>query len=387
MKKIILILFALGQILYAARLENTTWSNGETLLTFFEANEIPLRLYYNLQREEQELASEIMSGASFKVLRNDENKLEQALIPINEELQIHIFKNANDEYVLEFKPIMYVTEDRVLSLSLEMSPYNQIVRTTGSVALAGAFINSFKGNVDFKGLQPGDRLVVIYSQKRRMGRVFGMPDVKAAAIETNKKFQYTYQFNEKFYNKNGKELENFFLIVPLKYTRVSSKFSKKRFHPILGQYRAHLGIDYAAPVGTRVHAAGNGKVSFVGTQGGYGKVVKIQHGSNYTTLYGHLSGFSSNIRPGKAVRKGQVIGYVGNSGLSTGPHLHFGLYLNNRAINPNSVVRIYKGELVGNEKSKFEELKKEIQPVFDKALEENHINPPKEENFEDVILF
>ena len=114
-----------------------------------------------------------------------------------------------------------------------------------------------------------------------------------------------------------------FLRTPVRYARISSRFSRGRRHPVLHTIRAHRGVDYAAPAGTPIRAAGDGKVTFVGRKGGYGKTMVLQHGSTYTTLYAHLSRYAKGMRKGRSVRQGEVIGYVGQTGLATGPHLHY----------------------------------------------------------------
>ena len=137
-----------------------------------------------------------------------------------------------------------------------------------------------------------------------------------------------------FYDKKGKSLRKVFLKSPLQYRRISSYFSKRRFHPILKIYRPHYGIDYVAPTGTPVSAIGAGTVSFAGWKGGYGRLVYIKHSNGYQSGYGHLSRFARGIKKGRRVRQGQLIGYVGTSGLSTGPHLHFEMKRHGNFVNP-----------------------------------------------------
>ncbi|KAA3687656.1 peptidoglycan DD-metalloendopeptidase family protein [Campylobacter fetus] len=386
-KKIILFLFITIN-LYAIKpsVEELTWPNGESFLTFLENNKIPLSLYYNLEKEDQELATEITSGTRFQILRDENDRVSQVLIPISEELQIHIHKDIVGKYVIDFIPIIYENEDRILSIDVQRSPYQDIIEHSGNVALASAFLNAFKGSVDYKGLKKGDKLVIIYTQKRRLGRVFGMPNIKAAMIEIRGNAKYVYQYDDRFYDETGKELENFFLIEPVKNARISSRFTPKRWHPILKRYRAHLGIDYAAPKGTKIYAAGDGRISFVGQKGGYGNVIMLNHTDNYMTLYAHLNGFASGVKSGKRIKKGDVIAYVGSTGMSTGPHLHFGLYKNNQAINPESVVKITKSSLSGTQKKEFSALVGGINRDFEVSLNA-HTNAPKEEGFDSVIAF
>ncbi|MEJ5299961.1 MAG: peptidoglycan DD-metalloendopeptidase family protein [Thermodesulforhabdaceae bacterium] len=136
-----------------------------------------------------------------------------------------------------------------------------------------------------------------------------------------------------YYDGEGKSLARAFLKAPLQYRRISSMFTKSRFHPILRIYRPHFGIDYAAPTGTPVSAIGAGKIVFMGRKGGFGNLVEIKHNGVYSSSYGHLSRFAKGLRVGKYVERGEVIGYVGSTGLSTGPHLDFRFYANGRPVN------------------------------------------------------
>jgi murein DD-endopeptidase MepM/ murein hydrolase activator NlpD len=140
-----------------------------------------------------------------------------------------------------------------------------------------------------------------------------------------------------YYAPDGKPMRKAFLRAPVEFTRVSSGFNPHRLHPILNLIRGHMGTDYAAPVGTPVHAAGDGHVSFKGERGGYGNAIVLNHGGNVATLYGHMSRFARNIRVGSHVQQGEVIGYVGMSGLATGPHLHYEYLMNGVHKNPQTV--------------------------------------------------
>jgi murein DD-endopeptidase MepM/ murein hydrolase activator NlpD len=140
-----------------------------------------------------------------------------------------------------------------------------------------------------------------------------------------------------YYTPDGKPMRKAFLRAPVDFTRVSSGFNPARLHPILNLIRGHMGTDYAAPSGTPVHAAGDGKVSFAGRRGGYGNAIMLAHGNDISTLYGHLSGFARNVHVGSHVNQGEVIGYVGMTGLATGPHLHYEYLLNGVHMNPQTV--------------------------------------------------
>ena len=226
-------------------------------------------------------------------------------------------------------------------------------------------------------MQKGDKVSILYERKERLGQRFGDIVVKMVTVEVNKKPNSVFFFNDTYYDANGKELESFLLTQPVKYTRISSYFTRSRYHPVLRKYRAHLGVDFAAPTGTPVRSAGSGVVSFVGTKGGYGKTVQVNHGQGYSTLYAHLSRFAA-IKRGQKVKQGQTIAYVGSTGVSTGPHLHFGLYLNNRAINPLSVVKISRSELKGDKKKEFENTIVLYQEKLQEFIKNKNTVPKKE---------
>jgi len=353
------IFFLLTTSLFSSQVETSRWIDGETYLSFLERNNLPLKtLYYNLDEDEQQLTEEIISNVHFHMSRDANNEIAQVFIPLNDELQIHIYKN-NGEYLFETIPIISEPRTEAFTLKIDHSPYLDIIRETGSKKLATLFVSSFKHSLNFKSdLRKGDTLVMIYEQKYRLGRPFSMPTLKVAMIEMKNKKHYIYlNSDDRFYNEDGNEVEGFLLATPVKGARISSQFTKRRFHPILKKYRAHLGIDYAAGRGTPIAAAGSGRITFIGTTRGYGNLTKIQHSDGYLTLYAHQKSFKGSLKNGSVVKKGQIIGYVGNTGLSTGPHLHFGLYKDGQAIDPQRVVQVATKKLKGNERVAFLKLK------------------------------
>ncbi|NOX14985.1 MAG: M23 family metallopeptidase [Epsilonproteobacteria bacterium] len=384
MKKIIIFIFIALTYLNASHVEELKWKNGETFLTFLENNSLPLRIYYNLDSTDKELATEIMAGTKFQILRSDKKKIEQVLIPISDELQLHI-KIVDGQYILTTTPIIYEEKKEILSIDITNSPYQDIIKATKNYLLASQFVQSFKKSVNFKRLRKGDKLVIFYTQKTRLGKQFGNPKIEASMIEVKGKKHYVFLYNKgRYYDETGREVEGFFLSLPVKYTRISSRFTYKRWHPILHRYRAHLGIDYAAPRGTPVKAARAGKIIFEGRKGGYGNAIMIRHEEGYRTLYAHLRNFRRGIRRGKYVKKGQVIGYVGSTGLSTGPHLHFGLYRGRRAINPASSVKITKSILAGKKRKEFLKYTKRYKKNIEIALQKD-IKPKVLRSFDYIV--
>lgn len=207
-------------------------------------------------------------------------------------------------------------------------------------------------------------------------------------VEINKKPHYLFRFNNgRYYNKEGKEIQGFLLQTPVAGARISSKFSLGRRHPILGTIRPHYAVDYAAPKGTPIVAAADGVVIFAGKKGGYGNLIEIRHENNLKTLYAHMSSFVTGMKSGKRVKRGQMIGRVGSTGLSTGPHLHFGLYRNNVPINPLSNVKAVSKELKDKEKQDFDSLKEHFMPYLQEALNNNTntITPNENLNLPDTL--
>jgi len=345
------------------------WPQGVSFLYFLERNNLPLSIYWNLDKEDKELCEEIRAGATYYVMRDDTlTQIEQALIPISEELQMHIKKDKNGNYTLKMIPIIYEKIAESFAVAINHSPYYDIKKATNNGLLAKVFVDAFANSVDFRSvLRKGDRVSLIYTEKLRLGRPIGMPIIKAAMVQTRKKSYYIFRFKGRYFDEKGREVESFVFRKPVNNVRITSRFTLKRWHPVLHRYRAHLGVDFGGKTGTPVYAAADGRVIYAGKLGGYGNVIKIKHIDGFLTLYAHLHKFRSGIRHGKYVKKGQVIGYIGSTGLSTGPHLHFGLYKNGRPINPLGVIRVTKNRLYGKKRKEFmqysDKMKKELSRV------------------------
>ncbi len=202
----------------------------------------------------------------------------------------------------------------------------------------------FGWDIDFAlDIQPGDEFTVLYEKQYRDnefvsdGRILAAEFINAGHVYRAIQFQSADGDVSNYFTPEGRSMHKQFLRAPVDFTRISSGFSFARFHPILNRIRAHKGVDYAAPTGTPIKAAGDGKVSFQGTQNGYGNVVILDHGSGITTLYGHMSRFVKNTRNGRRVRQGDIIGYVGSTGAATGPHLHYEYRVNGTYKDPRTV--------------------------------------------------
>lgn len=368
------LLILLPLVLSASRAEYLRWENGMTYLSFLAKNDLPSRpLYWNLDREDRIITEEIYSGVGYQVLRDDNDIIEQVLIPISDELQLHIYQDKNKHYTFEAIPVIYNTQRIAFTTTVESNPSAAIYNATHSKRAMSAFISGFKKSINFAlHVQKGDPIVMIYDQKYRFGKPFSMPRLQLAKIQLNGKWHGVYLGpNERYYDAKGREVEGFLLGNPVLGARISSGFTRRRWHPVLKKYRAHLGIDYAARTGTYIRAAGAGTVTEMRRSPSYGNLTKIRHSDGYMTLYAHQQKFRKGMRRGKRVKKGEVIGYVGSTGLSSGPHLHFGLYKNNRPINPRSVIQVTTKKLAGKQKQQFNDIVKRYNEEAETILAEN----------------
>ncbi len=370
--KIILILFLSYFIAFSSSIQEDIWWKGESLITFLDKHKISKDIYFNLSKTDKELCSEIYAGVKYQILYDDNKKVVQILIPISEQMQIYIFQDIKGMYTLDIVPISYQEITATMSVPITYSPYQDIISTTNNKNLANEFIRAFKKSVNFKRIQKGDILAIKYTQKVRNGRYFGVPTILAAKIEVNGRANYIFQNkkDKRYYDFKGRSLTSVFLKVPLRYKRISSKFTQKRWHPILKRYRAHLGIDYAAPSGRKIFATADGKIIHKGRKGGYGKTIMIRHKGGYKSLYAHMSRYAK-VKVGQWVKQGKHIGYVGTTGRSTGPHLHFGLYKNGKAVNPARVLSVTKTQLRGKAKKIFISYAKKLKNELNKKPTQN----------------
>jgi murein DD-endopeptidase MepM/ murein hydrolase activator NlpD len=235
------------------------------------------------------------------------------------------------------------TRIRTAKASIDSSLFEAAEAAEMSDTVALKLAQIFAWDIDFVlDIREGDQFTAVYEQIYQDGTYLHDGEILAAEFVNSGKVYRAVRFvNEDgragYYAPDGKPMRKAFLRAPVEFTRVSSGFNPHRRHPILNLIRGHMGTDYAAPVGTPVHAAGDGRVSFKGERGGYGNAVVLSHGDSVATLYGHLSRFAKNLRVGSYVQQGEVIGYVGMSGLATGPHLHYEYLMNGVHKNPQTV--------------------------------------------------
>jgi len=230
---------------------------------------------------------------------------------------------------------------RSVSGKINSSLWGTIENAKVDPELAISLAQIYQWTIDFYAIQKGDEFKVIYEDISVDGKSVGLGVIHSAWFKHAGQDYYAYRFEQnkiaEYFSEDGQNLRREFLKAPLKFTRISSRFSNARFHPVLRIFRPHHGVDYAAPSGTPVHTIGSGSVVKAGYAGGAGRMIMIRHSNNYSTSYMHLAGFGPGIHNGSHVSQGQLIGYVGSSGLSTGPHLDFRVYQNGKAINPLTI--------------------------------------------------
>jgi len=220
---------------------------------------------------------------------------------------------------------------------INSSLYQTLMDIKVSPALAMELSEIYAWSIDFYRIQKGDRFKVIFKEQYVQDTRVGVGGVETALFEHHGELFYAFPFEQKdhvdYFDENAKSLRKAFLKSPLKYGRISSSFTRRRYHPVQKRWKAHLGTDYAAPKGTPILAVGDGTVSDARYKKFNGNYVKIKHNSTYTTQYLHMTGLAKGIKRGKFVRQGQVIGYVGSTGLATGPHVCFRFWKNGKQVN------------------------------------------------------
>jgi murein DD-endopeptidase MepM/ murein hydrolase activator NlpD len=357
--KSIVVFILCSQLLWGAKLSEARWKKGATFSEYLNSRSVHPDVLKSISKEDLKFLSDIQSNQIFYELKDKKGNLLQSLIPIGEEMQIRL-ANEGKSGVFNFDiiPIAYKEEEYSATVSIEKNLHVDIRKVLHLPALADKMGQLFKGTVDARKFKKGDKVSFIYVQKTRMGKPYYMPHVKIAMLESKGKKQFIYS-DEDGYGYTSTESSQAYTVtgrkkitytrrvpiksarsrfgMPLRHARVTSSFSYRRYHPILKRYRPHHGTDFGAKRGTPLLAVNSGKVIFSGRMGGYGKVVKIRHAGGYVSLYAHQS--RTRVKRGQKVKKGQVIGYVGSTGRSTGPHLHFGLTKNGRWINPMRVLR------------------------------------------------
>lgn len=270
---------------------------------------------------------------------------------------ILVVSKVDDKFLVEHKQLPIENQLAFGKGKIQNSLFGSAKKAGLDNKVVSQMIEIFGWNVDFSHLKPNDTFRILFEEKFLEGERIETGNILAAElVNAGKKYQavrYTDKSgNTGYFSPEGYGMHQSFLRSPLNFTRISSGFGNRR-HPILHKMRKHNGVDYSAPKGTPVKATGDAKVIFAGNRRGYGKVIELQHGARYSTLYAHLSKFAQNLKIGHSVKQGQVIGYVGATGLATGPHLHYEFRVDGIHRDPVTVTLPKKNPISDSYKSHF----------------------------------
>ena len=265
-------------------------------------------------------------------------RLRRLVLQVDDDNQLRVYRTRLNQLRARMERIPYEIKVFRLEGVVQDSLFRAVSEGGGSPAMAMELAEIFAWVIDFhKDQRKGDRLQVLIERRFLEGRpsIFGRILAAEFVIGGKKKTAIFFdQGKGGYYTPKGKSLRRAFLRSPLRFTRISSRFSRKRFHPILKRYRPHYGVDYAAPSGTPVRTVSDGVITSAGWKGSAGKMIQIRHKGGYETFYLHLSRIQRGVKKGRRVRQGEIIGFVGSSGLSTGPHLDFRMKRHNKPLDP-----------------------------------------------------
>lgn len=333
-------------LIYGAKLTSSYWIEGSSFKEYLTSQNLPIDILSSISKDDKKLLSNIDTKELIYELRDGNGTILKSLIPIDERTQVILSKKQHKKgYNFDIIPIFTQTKEYNATIIIDKKSHNQ---NRHLKALKKEIAKISKGIIDINRLKDGDSISLIYLQDRRLITPYSLPYIDIVQIKSKRgeKFIYVgeeghgYQklknspyYERKVVKHTGKSTFR----MPLRSIRVTSSFSYRRYHPILKRYRPHHGTDFGARHGTPLLAVNAGVVIFSGRMGGYGNVIKIRHLGGYETLYAHQS--RRRVKRGQKVKKGQIIGYVGSTGRSTGPHLHFGMKRYGRWIDPMKVLR------------------------------------------------
>lgn len=319
--------------------------NGDTVYSVFMEMGIESSSIYHLLEESKETynLADVTAGKTISY-RLEDGEISEILYPVDDERQFVVCKSENGEYACSIKELPFEIRPQVYQGTIETSLWDSAINAgldpNTLMALAGIYDWEIDFNTEFR---KNDSFEMLVEKKYLDGEFHHFGQILAANIIVEEKEHPAFFFLDPegrtdYYDLEGNCLRKTWLKAPLQFSRISSGFSSSRRHPILKIVRPHWGVDYAAPAGTPVRAIADGRITFAGTKGGYGRYIHMKHGSSpYETGYGHLKGFARGIKKNNKVKQGQIIGYVGSTGLSTGPHLDFRVYYYGKPINPLKV--------------------------------------------------
>ncbi len=327
-------------------IENEIVHKNEFLASILLKYNIPYKTIDELAKKSKETfdVRKIKGGNPYYIfLSNDSLHIPEYFIYEIDKINYVVYGFAGDSITIRTDQKKVLHKRKTVSGTITTSLWNAMTDKGANPVLALDLSDIYAWTIDFFGIAEGDYFKVAYYEDYVDSVSVGISSIESAIFHSGGEDFYAFHFQEdslnyNYFDEKGKSLRKAFLKAPLKYSRISSRFSNSRYHPVLKIRRPHHGVDYAAPRGTQVHTIGDGKVVAKGYQArGGGNYLKIKHNSVYTTEYMHLDHFAKGINRGDRVKQGQLIGYVGMTGLATGPHLDFRVFKNGKAIDPLKV--------------------------------------------------
>lgn len=324
---------------------------GETFLDIFKKYALDVKELFEAREAAADVhrLRDLRPGRQYKIVVDENDRIASLEYCINDD-DILSIKRTETGFCAEKQRVVYEEKIQHLSGVIKENLVSSMGEGRENLLMALQLSDIFAWDIDFTSdLRNGDMYKVVAKALYLDGKFKKYGEVVSAEFINNGKTHHAYRFEidgrADYFDDEGRSLKKAFLKAPLNFRRISSTFSRGRFHPILKRYRPHHGLDYAAPTGTPVSSVGDGTVVFSGRKGQYGNLVSIKHRNGYVTRYGHLSRISRNIRKGARVDQGDVIGYVGATGLATGPHLHYEIRVNNSPVNPLTI-ELPRGESI-----------------------------------------
>lgn len=376
-------LFGIDTNLYTVKQDTI---GKRTLGQILDSYGISARKVYNLEKKSDSIfpLNKIRSDKTYTVFTHTVNTEDGT----RRVLDYMVYHKSKEDYIT-FAFVGDSVDVRIDRLPVEVKRRSVTAEITSSLwgaimaqdlpyALADEFEDLFQWSVDFFSIQEGDSFTIIFDEKYADGKSIGIGKIYGARFKKGKKELYAIPYADNngklaYWDYDGTSIKKQMLQAPLKYTRISSKFTYKRLHPVHRVYRPHLGVDYAAPSGTPVHSVADGVVTKAGWGGGGGNTVKIKHSGGLETGYLHLKGFAKGIKVGAHVSQGQLIGYVGSTGTSTGPHLDYRIWQNGKPVDPLQVTQQPTDPISKKHRAGFEALRDRVIAEMDGKAEEGDI--------------
>jgi murein DD-endopeptidase MepM/ murein hydrolase activator NlpD len=332
---------------------------GDSMATIFHRLGLSAKNLHEVLRKNPhaKALTAIKPSQELKFLIN-KNRLEKLIIPVNYIDTLNVVR-TNKGYQFNIDSKKTTTQNLYVTATVQGSLYNTAQRANIPYKFITKMTEILKREVDFShGLRSGDQFSIVYDAYYVGNKMVGMGDIVAVSYTSNDKTTQAFRHTSSngtvdYYSPQGNSFKKAFTRYPIKFSHISSTFALSRYHPILHYKRAHKGIDLAAPIGTPIQATGDGVIAVIDRHNGYGNMIKIKHDKTYSTIYGHMLKFQKGLSKGSRVKRGQIIGYVGQTGLASGPHCHYELHVNDQPRNPTTTNLPTASPLAGRELKAF----------------------------------